>query len=122
MKTWVTYLSLIPAAALAACVATPEPKTEPKSADTLTLAEAKKAACPESVLDAGASPQDCSCVEKRLYEIGKKPGAIKYDPSAVLEQTAGAETKRDVAIGILRLDAFEHCGLFHPDHPVAKNL
>ncbi len=90
--------------------------------EKVTKAEAKRLACPVSVLEAGASEEDCSCVEKKLYEIGQRPGALQYDPSAALEGVSQVESKRDIAIGLLRLDAFEHCGLFDPNHTVSKNL
>ena len=90
--------------------------------DKITSAEAKRLACPASVLNAGASAEDCSCVETKLYEIGQKPGAIKYDNAAPSHKFGETQGKRDIAIGILRLDAFEHCGLFDPSHVVSKNL
>lgn len=90
--------------------------------DRVTKADAKRLACPVSVLDAGASEEDCSCVENRLYDIGQKPDALQYDPSAALDDTSNNGSKRDIAIGLLRLDAFEYCGLFDPDHIVSKNL
>ena len=90
--------------------------------DKITSAEAKRLACPASVLNAGASAEDCSCVETKLYEIGQKPGAIKYDNAAPSDAFGETQGKRDIAIGILRLDAFEHCGLFDPSHVVSKNL
>lgn len=103
---------------LSACASSaPTSKVTP-----VTKAEAQRLACPDSVLEAGASEEDCGCVEKKLFEIGQKPGAIQYDPSAALDSTSETKSKRDIAIGILRLDAFEYCGLFDPDHIVSKNL
>lgn len=113
-----TILGIISSALLAACATVPETLTS----DKISLTEAKQSACPKSVLEAGASAKDCSCVEKRLYEIGQKPGAIKYENIAPHEGFGGENGKRDIAIGILRLDAFEYCGLFDPDHEVSKNL
>jgi len=107
-------------AALCACGSISTPPFKP--VNTLTRAEAKAAACPVSVLEAGASPKDCTCVEENLFEIGQKPGAIQYDPNATLSEIGTSSGQRDIAIGLLRLDAFEQCGLFDPDHVVAKNL
>ena len=118
MMKLVAIFGIISAVSLAACATAPNSKT----ADTLTRTEAKQAACPESVLEAGASAADCMCVAKRLYEIGQKPGAIKYDNAAPTEDFGGTTGKRDIAIGILRLDAFEYCGMFDPEHEVSKNL
>ena len=109
---------LTSAALLSACAST----LPFAPSDTLTRAEAKTAACPVSVLEAGASPEDCACVEKRLYEIGQKPGAIQYDEDAPQSEIGTSAGRRDIAIGMLRLDAFEQCGLFDPDHAVSKNL
>ena len=106
------------AALLSACASAPTPSTS----DKITRLEAKQLACPESVLNAGASPEDCACVENKLYEIGQKPGAIQYDNAASHSEFGGVQGRREIAIGILRLDAFEHCGLFDPEHPVSKNL
>lgn len=114
----IATLGIISAALLAACAIAPEASVS----DKISQAEAKQLACPESVLEAGASPEDCMCVEKRLYEIGQKPGAIQYDNAAPHEDFGGNIGKREIAIGILRLDAFEHCGLFDPSHEVSKNL
>ena len=111
-------LTLISSICLSACLSTVSPATS----DTLTRAEAKTAACPISVLEAGASPADCDCVENHLYEIGQKPGAIQYDETAPKSEIGTSSGRRDIAIGLLRLDAFEHCGLFEPDHAVSKNL
>ena len=70
-------------------------------------------------------------MENKLFEIGQRPGAIQYD-NAPYGQTSGdsapqagfggADGKREIAIGLLRLEAFEHCGFFDPDHIVSKNL
>ncbi len=111
-------ISLTGFAGLSACASTAE--TVPT--DRLIRGEAKAAACPDSVLEAGASPADCACVEKHLYEIASKPGAIKYDPDAPTSKIGTSAGRRDIAIGLLRLEAFEQCGLFDPDHFVSKNL
>ena len=105
-------------AALSACAVTPQEA----GSDTLTRAEAKAAACPVSILNAGASAEDCACVETRLYDIGRKPGAIQYDPATPKSEIGTSAGRRDIAIGLLRLEAFEHCGLFDPDHIVSQNL
>jgi hypothetical protein len=88
----------------------------------ITRAEAKSKACPESLLDAGASPEDCLCIETELFRLGQVPGALTIHgrtPKAIFGDTEGV---RKIAIGLLRHDAIEHCGLFDPDHTVAKNL
>jgi len=111
---------------LAAC-ATPQ-ATPAKTAELITLEEAKSEACPESLLEAGASPSDCECVETKLFLLGQVPGALKpvselndnVGPSPELD--AGLAGKRKLAIGLLRVDAADYCGLFDPNHIVAKNL
>lgn len=118
MKSSHILLLITATTGLAACAVTPSPS----ATDTLTRAEAKAAACPVSVLKAGASPGDCACVEDKLFEIGQKPGAIKYDPNAPQSEIGTSSGRRDIAIGLLRMEAFEHCGLFDPDHAVSKNL
>ena len=114
--------SITIALTLTACATAPQ--TDPSASDKITRAEAKRLACPARIIEVGASSQDCTCVENRLFDIGQKPGAIKYDSiSPALEtEIDGDQGKRDVAIGILRLDAFEYCGLLDPEHPVARNL
>lgn len=114
---------------LTACAVTPPPtQTASKTADLITKAEAKSEACPQSVLDAGASRADCLCVETKLYSLGQIPGALKPtteindNVAPTAELNAGDTGKRKIAIGLLRLDAFEQCGLFDPDHIVSKNL
>ena len=109
---------LTSAALLCACTSTPQSSIS----DPISRAVAKGLACPEPVLEAGASAQDCMCVEENLYKIGQLPGAIKYENAAPHTAFGGEEGRREIAIGILRLDSFEHCGLFAPDHPVSKNL
>lgn len=118
MRKALAIFSLISITALSAC----ETTAPPVPSDTLTFPEAKAAACPVSVLEAGASPADCACVENRLYEIGQKPGAVQYDETAPKSEIGTSSGRRDIAIGLLRLDAFEYCGLFDPDHAVSKNL
>ena len=87
----------------------------------VTRAEAKSEACPAALLEAGASAKDCRCIENRLFEIGQTPGVLNSDkkPQALF---GGDEGRRKIAIGLLRHDAIEQCGLFDPDHIVAKNL
>jgi len=110
---------------LSACAATPAPV---KTAALITSAEAKSEACPTSILDAGASPTDCQCVEAQLFKLGQVPGAltptseINAPVTPVPGLGAGDAGKRKIAIGLLRLDAFEACGLFNPDHRVSRNL
>ena len=103
---------------LTACASAPTPSIS----DKITLSEAKKLACPASVLNAGASPEDCACVESKLFELGQEPGAIRYDNAAPHRGFGGEDGKREIAIGILRLDAFEYCGFFDPQHIVSRNL
>lgn len=113
---------------LSAC-ATPSTTTSPdKIAELITLDEAKSEACPQSVLEAGASPEDCQCVETKLFLLGQVPGALKPvseindNIAPTPELDAGTAGKRKIAIGLLRLDAFEQCGLFDPGHIVSQNL
>jgi len=108
---------------LSACAVTPNSST-PEIAKLITLDEAKNEACPQSVLEAGASPSDCQCVETKLFLLGQVPGALKPvseindNIAPTPELDAGTSGKRKIAIGILRVDAFEYCGLFDPDHAV----
>jgi len=111
---------------LSAC-ATPSANTSPaKIAELITLDEAKSEACPESVLEAGASPEDCQCVETKLFLLGQVPGALKPTSEINIAPVAGLDAsdagKRKIAIGILRIEAIEYCGLFDQDHIVSKNL
>jgi len=88
----------------------------------ITQAEAKSEACPKSLLEAGASEKDCICVETELFKLGQVPGALSPEgqsPSAIFGGDAG---RRKIAIGLLRHDAAQACGLFAPDHIVSKNL
>lgn len=88
----------------------------------VTKAEAKSEACPAALLEAGASADDCHCIEDGLYTLGQVSGALSPNgdlPKAIFGDGSG---KRKIAIGLLRHDAIEQCGLFDPDHTVAKNL
>jgi len=114
-RLWIISIALM---GLHACAST----VETVQSDRLTRAEAKAAACPESLLEAGASPEDCRCIATKLYEIGSQPGAIQTDPNADKSEIGTSSGRRDIAIGMLRLDAFEQCGIFDPDHIVSKNL
>ena len=113
---------------LTACATSTPDNALSKTAKLITAAEAKSEACPESVLQAGASPQDCKCVETELFKLGQIPGALtpvseinnNVAPTADLD--AGRAGKRKIAIGLLRLDAFENCGLFDPNHIVSQTL
>jgi len=89
---------------------------------TLTRAEAKAEACPESVLEAGATPEDCLCVENKLFSLGQNPDALREHTSTTHKLFEDTADKRKIEIGLLRLSAFEQCGLFDEDHTVAKNL
>lgn len=108
---------------LAGCATAAE--TAPLAASDLTapisLKEAQAEACPAALLDAGASPEDCACIESRLFSLGQTPGVLQSDkkPKAIFGGDAG---RRKIAIGLLRHDAIEQCGLFDPEHVVAKNL
>ena len=117
LRALIGLMSLI---MLTACVNVPGTVQSPS--DTITRAEAKRLACPPPIIEGGASPEDCTCVENHLYDIGQEPGAIKNDAVSSKAGVGGDQGKRDIAIGILRLDAFEHCGLFDPEHSVAKSL
>lgn len=96
--------------------------TSPTPEGTLTRKEARAEACPQSVLEAGASPSDCYCVEEKLYALGQKPDALVEGETNTFRLYGDETGERKIAIGVLRLTAFEQCGLFEPDHPVAKNL
>jgi len=110
---------------VSACAATPPPV---QTAKLITAAEAKSEACPASLLEAGASSADCGCVESALFTLGQTPGALtptsninrSLTPSA--EAEADYDGRRKIAIGLLRLEAIEQCGLFDTDHIVSKNL
>lgn len=86
------------------------------------MTEAKAEACPEALLEAGASPADCACIENNLYTLGQAPDAFTTDGQTPKAIFGGEEGTRKIAIGLLRHDAIEQCGLFDPDHIVAKNL
>ena len=90
--------------------------------DRITQAEAMSMACPPHILKAGASESDCSCVHKELYALGQKQGVLSSQQVWNHEASQGGNAGREVAIGVLRLTAFETCGLFDPDHPVSQNL
>ena len=114
-RLWIISIALMGLHACASTVETVQP-------DRLTRAEAKASACPESLLEAGASPEDCRCIATKLYEIGSQPGAIRSDPNAEKSEIGTSSGRRDIAIGLLRMDAIAQCGLFDPNHIVAKNL
>ena len=120
MMEYRVLVSITIASLLAACAAVPE--AVPSAKDKVTRAEAKNLACPARIIEVGATPEDCTCVESHLFEIGQKPGAIKYDSISPSASIGDQQGKREVAIGILRLEAFEYCGFFDPEHPVSKNL
>ena len=109
---------------LGACANLPAPQT----AKLITAAEAKSEACPTSILDAGASPADCDCIETKLFKLGQVPGALTptSEINAPVTPISGLDTgdagKRKIAIGILRIEAIEQCGLFDSNHIVSKNL
>lgn len=88
----------------------------------MTRTEAKSEACPESIMEAGASAEDCTCVEARLYILGQKAGALKIESGSTHTLFGKEEGKRKIAIGLLRHDAMEQCGLFDANHIVFKNL
>lgn len=127
MMKFCTFVGILTMTLLAACANVPEaaaPEPVPAATDKITRAEAKRLACPSRIIEVGASPEDCACVENHLFDIGQKPGAIKYNSisPALRTEIENDQGKRDIAIGILRLDAFEFCGLLDPEHPVARNL
>ena len=104
MMEYRVLVSITIASLLAACAAVPE--AVPSAKDKVTRAEAKNLACPARIIEVGATPQDCTCVENHLFEIGQKPGAIKYDSISPSASIGDQQGKREVAIGILRLEAF----------------
>lgn len=114
---------------LTACSTSANPSTtvssdliDPITKAAITLEEAKSEACPKALLEAGASPKDCSCIENRLYDLGQKPGALSPNGQPPQALFGGESGRRKIAIGLLRHDAIEQCGLFDPNHVVAKNL
>jgi len=113
-------------AVLLGCSSLPAPETPTASndADLITHAEAKAEACPIQVLEAGASPSDCQCVETKLFTLGQVSGALKAeeDTKSIQSLFNDPSGKRKIAIGLLRHDAMKQCGLFDPSHIVAKNL
>jgi len=114
-RIWIIASTILGVQACATPIETVQP-------DRLTRAEAKATACPESLLEAGASVKDCRCIATKLYDLGGQSGAIQTDPDAEKSEIGTSSGRRDIAIGLLRVDAIEQCGLFDPDHIVAKNL
>ena len=114
---------------LAACSTTTEPEIvagadspSSKILGPITLAEAQSEACPPALLEAGASPEDCSCVEASLFDLGQIPDALSATGEAPKAIFGGDEGRRKIAIALLRHDAIEQCGMFEPGHIVAQNL
>jgi hypothetical protein len=110
------------AASLFLCACATSPAGNATNSTKITRAEAKRLACPSQIIASGATTEDCNCVENHLFEIGQNPGALKGNKVASTIGVGGEQGKRDIAIGILRLDAFEQCGFFDPAHPVSRNL
>jgi len=82
----------------------------------------KAATCPVRAFEGGSRPEDCACVEATLFEIGQKLGPIQYEKAPAKSGMGTSAGRRDIAIGMLRLNAFVHCGFFNPDHPVSQNF
>lgn len=114
-------VSVIVAVLIAGCASTSEP-VKKLEIQRITQAEAKSMACPAHILETGATETDCDCVSKELYALGQKQGALSSQNVFSHEASKGGNAGREVAIGVLRLTAFESCGLFDPDHPVSQNL
>jgi len=81
----------------------------------LTRVEAQTHACPQSVLEVGASEADCQCAEDTLFTLGQDEDVMKSlegGTSQIYGDKALSDIKprRITAIEILRLDAFEACG------------
>ena len=103
---------------LTACAAAPDPY----EASKITRAEAKANVCPAHIIEAGASESDCACAARELYRLGQDGRAMRAQEKTVFEGFEGSQDGRSVAIGTMRLEAFEVCGFFEDDHPVNKGL
>lgn len=93
----------------------------------ITAAEAKTHACPESVLEVGASDADCQCAEEKLFEIGQDGAALAELEAGMTELSGdalltGIQPPRVTAIEVIRIDAFDACGFFEEGHPVGEGL
>ena len=105
MMEYRVLVNITIASLLAACAAVPE--AVPSAKDKVTRAEAKNLACPARIIEVGATPEDCTCVENHLFEIGQKPGAIKYDsisPSASIGEQQAEPPRRIGPIQLYNLD------------------
>lgn len=100
------------------CATVPVKETSSK----LTEAEAKQYACPAHILKAGATAQDCECVAAELYKLGQDEGLLASQKSSVPDAFETETSARAIAIGLIRLEAFETCGFFEPGHVVNENL
>ena len=93
----------------------------------ITREEAKTHACSQSVLEVGASPEDCQCAEDKLFELGQDGKALA-DLEAGMTELSGDPLLTDIkpprvtAIEIIRIDAFDACGFFEDGHPVGQGL
>jgi len=144
-----SHMALFGAVLLSACAVSPSGSTSGQSAKTtpsdiyvvnsqsrqstkfdtykITAEEAKIHACPQSVLEVGASPSDCQCAEDKLFEIGQDGQALADLETGMTELSGdevlkGIETRRVTAIEVIRIDAFEACGFFEAGHPVGEGL
>jgi len=102
-------------------------KTENFDDYKVTPAEAKTHACPQSVLEVGASPDDCQCAEDKLFELGQDGKALADLEAGMRELSGdalltGIQTPRVTAIEIIRIDAFDACGFFEDGHVVGQGL
>ena len=104
--------------ALSACATS----VAPIENSVISRAEAKAHACPPHILAAGATAQDCECAASKLYELGQDKALLTSQKSSVHDAFENETSARGVAIGLIRLEAFEMCGFFKPGHVVNENL
>ena len=111
-------------------LARPTPKTLPApsyEAYKITRQEVQDFACPQAILDAGASPKDCQCAREKLWDMGQdgaRLAALEQDITVVEENPdlAKLAPRRDTAIGLLRVEAFKACGFFEEGHIIGAGL
>ncbi|MEP1229769.1 MAG: hypothetical protein ABJG88_03765 [Litorimonas sp.] len=127
MRSLHGFMKLSGLLCLAGCVSSPVVKQNDFESYRLTAVEAKTHACPQSVLEVGATPKDCRCAQDTLFDLGQDGALLSRLEGGTTEITdtkalSGIKPRRVTAIEILRLDAFESCGFFEPGHPVGEGL
>lgn len=149
MGRLISHMALFGGALLGACAVSPSGSPSGQSAKTtpsdiyivnsqtrqstkfaaykLTPEEAKSHACPQSVLEVGATLQDCQCAEDKLFALGQDGALLARLEGGTSEiagsqELSGIKPRRVTAIEILRLDAFEACGFFEDGHAVGEGL